>query len=84
MEFEITLTHQGETTGRMTGGIQLRTSEGKPTEKLYGESGCLLWMHGTCYTTFLRALILPFFSDFIKIERDDTINSKGKGGDFNK
>lgn len=41
MEFEITLTHQGETTGRMTGGIQLRTSEGKPTEKLYGESGCL-------------------------------------------
>ncbi|TWW57480.1 phosphatidylinositol 3,4,5-trisphosphate 5-phosphatase 1 [Takifugu flavidus] len=57
MEFEITLTHQGETTGRMTGGIQLRTSEGKPTEKLY---------------------------DFIKIEKDDTINSKGKGGDLNK
>lgn len=48
MEFEITLTHQGEKTGTMTGGIQLRTSEGKPTEKLYGESGCRLWMQGTC------------------------------------
>lgn len=38
-EFQITLTHQGEKTGTLTGGIQLRTSEFKPTEKLYGEAG---------------------------------------------
>uniref|UniRef100_A0AAX7TLU2 phosphatidylinositol-3,4,5-trisphosphate 5-phosphatase n=1 Tax=Astatotilapia calliptera TaxID=8154 RepID=A0AAX7TLU2_ASTCA len=56
-EFQITLTHHGEKTGTLTGGIQLRTSEGKPTEKLY---------------------------DFIKIERDDPITSKGKSGDLNK
>ncbi|XP_046892955.1 phosphatidylinositol 3,4,5-trisphosphate 5-phosphatase 1 [Hypomesus transpacificus] len=34
-EFQITLTHHGEQTGYLTGGIQLRTSEGKQTEKLY-------------------------------------------------
>lgn len=34
-EFQITLTHNGEKTGTLTGGIQLHTSEGKPTEKLY-------------------------------------------------
>ncbi|XP_062306848.1 phosphatidylinositol 3,4,5-trisphosphate 5-phosphatase 1 [Osmerus eperlanus] len=34
-EFMITLTHHGEKTGYLTGGIQLRTSEGKQTEKLY-------------------------------------------------
>uniref|UniRef100_A0AAQ5Y0L2 phosphatidylinositol-3,4,5-trisphosphate 5-phosphatase n=1 Tax=Amphiprion ocellaris TaxID=80972 RepID=A0AAQ5Y0L2_AMPOC len=37
-EFQITLTHHGEKTGTLTGGIQLHTSEGKPTEKLYGEA----------------------------------------------
>lgn len=37
-EFQITLTHHGEKTGTLTGGIKLRTSEGKPTEKLYGEA----------------------------------------------
>ncbi|XP_070764438.1 phosphatidylinositol 3,4,5-trisphosphate 5-phosphatase 1 [Enoplosus armatus] len=56
-EFQITLTHHGEKTGTLTGGIQLHTSEGKPTEKLY---------------------------DFIKVEKDDTVASKGKGGDPNK
>ncbi|XP_034560241.1 phosphatidylinositol 3,4,5-trisphosphate 5-phosphatase 1 [Notolabrus celidotus] len=56
-EFQITLTHHGEKTGTLTGGIQLHTSEGKPTEKLY---------------------------DFIKVEKDDTVTSKGKGGDSNK
>ncbi|XP_070688087.1 phosphatidylinositol 3,4,5-trisphosphate 5-phosphatase 1 isoform X2 [Pempheris klunzingeri] len=55
-EFQITLTHHGEKTGTLTGGIQLRTSEGKPTEKLY---------------------------DFIKVEKDDTVTSKGKGCDAN-
>ncbi|KAM4574408.1 phosphatidylinositol 3,4,5-trisphosphate 5-phosphatase 1 isoform 1-T1 [Fundulus diaphanus] len=34
-DFQITLTHHGEKTGTLTGGIQLRTSEFKPTEKLY-------------------------------------------------
>ncbi|XP_073332446.1 phosphatidylinositol 3,4,5-trisphosphate 5-phosphatase 1 [Pagrus major] len=56
-EFQITLTHHGEKTGTLTGGIQLQTSEVKPTEKLY---------------------------DFIKVERDDTVTSKGKGNDLNK
>uniref|UniRef100_A0A8D3BX20 phosphatidylinositol-3,4,5-trisphosphate 5-phosphatase n=1 Tax=Scophthalmus maximus TaxID=52904 RepID=A0A8D3BX20_SCOMX len=36
-EFQVTLTHHGEKTGTLTGGIQLQTSEGKPTEKLYGK-----------------------------------------------
>ncbi|XP_028817201.1 phosphatidylinositol 3,4,5-trisphosphate 5-phosphatase 1 isoform X2 [Denticeps clupeoides] len=34
-EFEITLTHHGERTGTLSGGVQVRTSEGKQTEKLY-------------------------------------------------
>ncbi|XP_036426263.1 phosphatidylinositol 3,4,5-trisphosphate 5-phosphatase 1 isoform X1 [Colossoma macropomum] len=34
-EFDVILTHHGERTGTLTGGIQLRTSEGKQTEKLY-------------------------------------------------
>uniref|UniRef100_A0A668A7I7 phosphatidylinositol-3,4,5-trisphosphate 5-phosphatase n=1 Tax=Myripristis murdjan TaxID=586833 RepID=A0A668A7I7_9TELE len=34
-EFQVKLTHHGESTGTLTGGIQLRTSEGKQTEKLY-------------------------------------------------
>ncbi|XP_012990311.1 phosphatidylinositol 3,4,5-trisphosphate 5-phosphatase 1 isoform X2 [Esox lucius] len=34
-EFQVALTHHGEQTGSLTGGIQLRTSEGKQTEKLY-------------------------------------------------
>ncbi|XP_034036568.1 phosphatidylinositol 3,4,5-trisphosphate 5-phosphatase 1 isoform X2 [Thalassophryne amazonica] len=56
-EFQITLTHHGERTGTLTGGIQLRTAEGKTTEKLY---------------------------DFIKVEKDDPVGSKVKGGDLNK
>ncbi|CAG05651.1 unnamed protein product, partial [Tetraodon nigroviridis] len=85
MEFEITLTHQGEKTGTMTGGIQLRTSEGKPTEKLYGESARLLRMRGTCGDNREDSTDHFFlFLDFIKIEKDDTNNSKGRGGDLNK
>ncbi|XP_072294353.1 phosphatidylinositol 3,4,5-trisphosphate 5-phosphatase 1 [Eucyclogobius newberryi] len=34
-EFQITLTHNGEKTGTLKGGIQLHTTESKPTEKLY-------------------------------------------------
>eukprot|EP00063_Salmo_salar_P030297 XP_014005132.1 PREDICTED: phosphatidylinositol 3,4,5-trisphosphate 5-phosphatase 1 [Salmo salar] len=34
-EFHVTLTHHGERTGSLTGGVQLRTSGGKQTEKLY-------------------------------------------------
>uniref|UniRef100_A0AAZ3SQ90 phosphatidylinositol-3,4,5-trisphosphate 5-phosphatase n=1 Tax=Oncorhynchus tshawytscha TaxID=74940 RepID=A0AAZ3SQ90_ONCTS len=37
-EFQVTLTHHGERTGTLTGGVQLRTSGGKQTEKLYGET----------------------------------------------
>uniref|UniRef100_G3NI52 phosphatidylinositol-3,4,5-trisphosphate 5-phosphatase n=1 Tax=Gasterosteus aculeatus aculeatus TaxID=481459 RepID=G3NI52_GASAC len=44
-EFQITLTHHGERTGTLTGGIQLRTSEGTPTEKLYGEPPNTLRTH---------------------------------------
>uniref|UniRef100_A0A8C2B7S7 phosphatidylinositol-3,4,5-trisphosphate 5-phosphatase n=1 Tax=Cyprinus carpio TaxID=7962 RepID=A0A8C2B7S7_CYPCA len=36
-EFCIKLTHHGERTGLLTGGIQLPKSDGKQTEKLYGE-----------------------------------------------
>lgn len=36
-EFQITLTHNGEKTGTLNGGIQLHTAECKPTEKLYGQ-----------------------------------------------
>uniref|UniRef100_A0A3B4B2S6 phosphatidylinositol-3,4,5-trisphosphate 5-phosphatase n=1 Tax=Periophthalmus magnuspinnatus TaxID=409849 RepID=A0A3B4B2S6_9GOBI len=35
-EFQITLTHNGEKTGTLKGGIQLNTTQCKPTEKLYG------------------------------------------------
>ncbi|XP_031431379.1 phosphatidylinositol 3,4,5-trisphosphate 5-phosphatase 1 isoform X2 [Clupea harengus] len=34
-EFHVTLTHHGERTGDLSGGIQVHTSEGKQTEKLY-------------------------------------------------
>ncbi|XP_030647188.1 phosphatidylinositol 3,4,5-trisphosphate 5-phosphatase 1 [Chanos chanos] len=34
-DFQIALTHHGELTGNLSGSIQLRTSEGKQTEKLY-------------------------------------------------
>lgn len=45
-EFSVPLTHHGEQTGVLTGGIQLRTSEGKLTEKLYGKSTkpCLFFL----------------------------------------
>lgn len=86
-EFQITLTHHGEKTGTLTGGIQLRTSEGKPTEKLYGEAE----LHsGRIWSIFFLLWLLKLysyfgvFSDFIKIERDDPIASKGKSGDLNK
>ncbi|KAL4630721.1 phosphatidylinositol 3,4,5-trisphosphate 5-phosphatase 1 isoform X1 [Arapaima gigas] len=34
-DFHIALTHHGEITGSLTGSIQMQTSEGKQTEKLY-------------------------------------------------
>uniref|UniRef100_A0A3B3QY45 phosphatidylinositol-3,4,5-trisphosphate 5-phosphatase n=1 Tax=Paramormyrops kingsleyae TaxID=1676925 RepID=A0A3B3QY45_9TELE len=37
VEFSIALKHHGEKTGELTGVIQLRTSGGKQTEKLYGK-----------------------------------------------
>lgn len=35
-EFLVVLTHHGERTGTLSGGVQVHTSEGKQTEKLYG------------------------------------------------
>lgn len=63
----------------MTGGIQLRTSEGKPTEKLYGESGLLLWMHGTCCTTSERTN-LCFFQILSKLKGMTLLTQKAKVG----
>ncbi|KAG8003514.1 Phosphatidylinositol 3 [Nibea albiflora] len=85
-EFQITLTHDGEKAGSLSGSIHLHTSEGTPTEKLYGESGDYLktyllnyffsfWSTNSCFSVL---------SDFIKVEKDDTVTSKGKGGDFSK
>uniref|UniRef100_A0A3P8TS77 phosphatidylinositol-3,4,5-trisphosphate 5-phosphatase n=1 Tax=Amphiprion percula TaxID=161767 RepID=A0A3P8TS77_AMPPE len=57
-EFQITLTHHGEKTGTLTGGIQLHTSEGKPTEKLYdifhiNRKISQTWKQGVIYLFFL-------------------------------
>uniref|UniRef100_A0A8C7Z0E3 phosphatidylinositol-3,4,5-trisphosphate 5-phosphatase n=1 Tax=Oryzias sinensis TaxID=183150 RepID=A0A8C7Z0E3_9TELE len=83
-EFQITLTHHGERTGTLTGGIQLHTSEGKPTEKLYGEAGDRLLDESM--TVFFKEsdnnpIDFLLLSDFIKVERDDAVPFKGKGGD---
>uniref|UniRef100_A0A8C2C705 phosphatidylinositol-3,4,5-trisphosphate 5-phosphatase n=1 Tax=Cyprinus carpio TaxID=7962 RepID=A0A8C2C705_CYPCA len=45
-EFCIKLTHHGERTGLLTGGIQLPKSDGKQTEKLYGECTVCFWTAG--------------------------------------
>uniref|UniRef100_A0A672ML32 phosphatidylinositol-3,4,5-trisphosphate 5-phosphatase n=1 Tax=Sinocyclocheilus grahami TaxID=75366 RepID=A0A672ML32_SINGR len=42
-EFSIKLAHHGERTGLLTGGIQLPKSDGKQTEKLYGECTICFW-----------------------------------------
>lgn len=57
-EFHITLTHHGEKTGTLTGGIQLRTSEGKTTEKLYGKTGNQLRIY--LQTTYFRCWPINF------------------------
>lgn len=86
-EFQVTLTHHGEKTGILTGGIQLNTSEGKPTEKLYGESrnqlDCVMlcaFYFSPCSFSFCITLHL----DFIKVEKDDPVTSKGKCCDPNR
>uniref|UniRef100_A0A8C1D1A6 phosphatidylinositol-3,4,5-trisphosphate 5-phosphatase n=1 Tax=Cyprinus carpio carpio TaxID=630221 RepID=A0A8C1D1A6_CYPCA len=45
-EFCIKLIHHGERTGLLTGGIQLPKSDGKQTEKLYGECTVCFWTAG--------------------------------------
>uniref|UniRef100_A0AAY4EV25 Inositol polyphosphate-related phosphatase domain-containing protein n=1 Tax=Denticeps clupeoides TaxID=299321 RepID=A0AAY4EV25_9TELE len=70
-EFEITLTHHGERTGTLSGGVQVRTSEGKQTEKLYGEWQwsayrlliCILPM---CFIIFKHTILYLYF--FILID----------------
>uniref|UniRef100_A0A8C2H0U6 phosphatidylinositol-3,4,5-trisphosphate 5-phosphatase n=1 Tax=Cyprinus carpio TaxID=7962 RepID=A0A8C2H0U6_CYPCA len=56
-EFCIKLTHHGERTGLLTGGIQLPKSDGKQTEKLYGEcTVCFCTaepVQTLCYNAFL-------------------------------
>uniref|UniRef100_A0AAR2JZJ7 phosphatidylinositol-3,4,5-trisphosphate 5-phosphatase n=1 Tax=Pygocentrus nattereri TaxID=42514 RepID=A0AAR2JZJ7_PYGNA len=62
-EFDVILTHHGERTGTLTGGIQLRTSEGKQTEKLYGERCMVLYFmfsktsSDSCY--YRSYMVLP-------------------------
>lgn len=75
MEFAIELTHQGEIMGTMTGGIQLRTSEGKPTEKLYGESGGLL---GACRTLSHRYTDTLFLQISSRLKRMTLLTQKAK------
>lgn len=53
-EFCIKLTHHGERTGELTGGIQLHTSKGKQTEKLYGE--CIYYL----LTDYFHSLKLEY------------------------
>lgn len=88
-EFTVPLTHHGEQTGILTGGIQLRTSEGKLTEKLYGKGTnthhkplrkfsavwmCMLRPH------YMSNNIFFLWTDFIKIG-DDSGTGKAKSGD---
>uniref|UniRef100_A0A8C4ZRV0 phosphatidylinositol-3,4,5-trisphosphate 5-phosphatase n=1 Tax=Gadus morhua TaxID=8049 RepID=A0A8C4ZRV0_GADMO len=40
--FKVSLTHRGESTGTLTGVIQLHLTESKQTEKLYGQSATAL------------------------------------------
>lgn len=85
-EFHITLTHDGERAGTLSGAIHLHTSEGKPTEKLYGESGDQLrtYLLNYFFSFWSTNSYFSMLSDFIKVEKDDTVTAKGKGGDINK
>lgn len=53
-EFSVPLTHHGEQTGVLTGGIQLRTSEGKLTEKLYGK----YILNNVCSFNFCNSVLI--------------------------
>ncbi|KAJ8418642.1 hypothetical protein AAFF_G00001410 [Aldrovandia affinis] len=66
-EFHVTLTHHGERTGVLSGGVQVRTSGGKQTEKLYDfikverdDSGGQKGKSGE----YSNKPALPFHSDF--------------------
>uniref|UniRef100_A0A674A7X7 phosphatidylinositol-3,4,5-trisphosphate 5-phosphatase n=1 Tax=Salmo trutta TaxID=8032 RepID=A0A674A7X7_SALTR len=61
-EFHITLTHHGERTGSLTGGVQLRTSEGKQTENLYSfhfPFTCLIVRRSYGYVSLFNRFALP-------------------------
>ncbi len=94
-EFCIKLTHHGEHTGRLTGGVQLPKSDGKQTEKLYGEStvrfctaepvqNCAITLSSpSIEAVFLSSRLCIFIPDFIKVG-DDPGAGKGKSGDSTK
>lgn len=93
-EFCIKLTHHGERTGLLTGGIQLPKSDGKQTEKLYGECTVCFWTAGPVQNCAVKLSSLSvqavflsqncfFIPDFIKVG-DDPGAGKGKSGDNTK
>lgn len=65
----------------------MRTSVGKSTEKLYGESENerrIYLLNASYVSSCSTDSYFTLLSDFIKIEKDDTVSSKGKGSDPNK
>uniref|UniRef100_A0A8C2H037 phosphatidylinositol-3,4,5-trisphosphate 5-phosphatase n=1 Tax=Cyprinus carpio TaxID=7962 RepID=A0A8C2H037_CYPCA len=71
-EFCIKLTHHGERTGLLTGGIQLPKSDGKQTEKLYGE--CTI-----CLCLYKLITFLTFFDRSSSVLATDISNPSYMG-----
>uniref|UniRef100_A0A672MGM8 phosphatidylinositol-3,4,5-trisphosphate 5-phosphatase n=1 Tax=Sinocyclocheilus grahami TaxID=75366 RepID=A0A672MGM8_SINGR len=65
-EFSIKLAHHGERTGLLTGGIQLPKSDGKQTEKLYGECTICFWTAVPVQNCVFLSQNCCFIPDFIK------------------
>uniref|UniRef100_A0A8C2A4Z8 phosphatidylinositol-3,4,5-trisphosphate 5-phosphatase n=1 Tax=Cyprinus carpio TaxID=7962 RepID=A0A8C2A4Z8_CYPCA len=71
-EFCIKLIHHGERTGLLTGGIQLPKSDGKQTEKLYGE--CTI-----CLCLYKLITFLTFFDRSSSVLATDISNPSYMG-----
>uniref|UniRef100_A0A672MQA9 phosphatidylinositol-3,4,5-trisphosphate 5-phosphatase n=1 Tax=Sinocyclocheilus grahami TaxID=75366 RepID=A0A672MQA9_SINGR len=69
-EFSIKLAHHGERTGLLTGGIQLPKSDGKQTEKLYGECTICFWTAVPVQNCVFLSQNCCFIPDFIKVGDD--------------